>query len=82
MGFHRRHIDNNQIITLFREGGIDRVKEWYTKGADALVLEEGLASEIDDILGLVNVDITEKWNIVTKMILIEDKNESIKTKSK
>jgi len=80
MGFHRRHIDNNQIITLFREGGIDRVKEWYTKGADALVLEEGLASEIDDILGLVNVDITEKWNIVTKMILIEDKNESIKTK--
>jgi hypothetical protein len=82
VGFHRRHIDNNQIITLFREGGIDRVKEWYTKGADALVLEEGLASEIDDILGLVNVDITEKWNIVTKMILIEDKNESIKTKSK
>ncbi len=82
MGFHRRHIDNNQIITLFREGGIDRVKEWYTKGADVLVLEEGLASEIDDILGLVNVDITEKWNIVTKMILIEDKNESIKTKSK
>ena len=80
MGFHRRHIDNNQVITLYREGGIDRVRDWYTKGADALVLEEGLASEIDDILGLVNVDITEKWNIVTKMILIEDKNESIKTK--
>ena len=41
MGFHRRHIDNNQVITLYREGGIDRVRDWYTKGADALVLEIG-----------------------------------------
>ena len=74
MGFHRRHIDNNQIITLYREGGIDRVKDWFTKGADALVLEEGLASQIDDILSLTNIDTMEKWN----MISVEISNESIK----
>jgi len=74
MGFHRRYINNNQVITLYREGGIDRVKDWYTKGADALVLEEGLASQIDDILGLVNLDTIDKWNMISEEI----SNESIK----
>ena len=74
MGFHRRYINNNQVITLYREGGIDRVKDWYTKGADALVLEEGLASQIDDILGLANLDTIDKWNMISEEI----SNESIK----
>ena len=53
MSFHRRHIDNNQVITLYREGGINRVKDWYTKGADALVTESGLASLVTDLMGII-----------------------------
>jgi hypothetical protein len=74
MGFHRRHIDNNQVITLFREGGIERVKDWYTKGVDALVTETGLASNIDDIIER-KMDETSKWDLISDMIA----HESIKT---
>jgi hypothetical protein len=69
MGFHRRHIDNNQVITLYREGGIDRVRDWYTKGADALVLEIGIASEIDDLLSLpLPITENDKWNTISEMV--------------
>ena len=74
MGFHRRHIDNNQVITLYREGGIDRVKDWYTKGADALVTESGLASLVTDLMSITGVDEIEKWNMISEEI----SNESIK----
>ena len=70
MGFHRRHIDNNQVITLFREGGIDRVKDWYTKGVDALVTEIGLASDISDLLDR-NMDDIARWNLAAEMITYE-----------
>ena len=74
MSFHRRHIDNNQVITLYREGGIDRVKDWYTKGADALVTESGLASLVTDLMSITGVDEIEKWNMISEEI----SNESIK----
>jgi len=73
MGFHRRHIDNNQVITLFREGGVERVKDWYTRGVDALVTEIGLASDITDII-CRKMDETAKWNLIADMIA----HESIK----
>ena len=73
MSFHRRHIDNNQVITLFREGGINRVKDWYTKGADALVTESGLASLIVDILDVVGISDLDKWDKISEEI----KNEII-----
>lgn len=50
MGFHKRHIDNQQVIRLYTSGGISNVKSWYTGKVDALILESGLASNINDIL--------------------------------
>ena len=50
MGFHRRHIDNKQVISLFQSGGIDRIREWYTRGVDALITETGLASQVGSII--------------------------------
>ena len=50
MGFHRRHIDNDQVIRLYENGGLVRIKEWYTRGVDALVTETGLASQVGSIL--------------------------------
>ena len=67
MGFHRRHIQNNQVIELFKEGGIDRVKDWYTRGCDALVTENGLASHIAGILEL-NMDEKDRWDLISNMI--------------
>jgi hypothetical protein len=50
MGFHRRHIDNDQVIMLYEDGGLIRIKEWYMQGVDALVTETGLASQVGSIL--------------------------------
>ena len=50
MGFHKRYIDNERVISLFKDDGVDNVIRWYTGKADALILETGLASKINDIL--------------------------------
>ena len=50
MGFHKRHIDNEQVLRLYEDGGINRIREWYTKGVDALITETGLASRVGDVI--------------------------------
>ena len=50
MGFHKRHINNEQVINLYKSGGVENVKRWYTGKVDALILESGLASKIQSIL--------------------------------
>lgn len=50
MGFHRRTISNSLIIDIYKTEGVGSVIRLYTSGADALVLEGGLAVEIRDII--------------------------------
>ena len=68
MGFHRRHINNDQVIAIYRKDGIDGVKGWYTKGVDALVTESGLASLIIDILDIVGMSDNDKWDKISEEI--------------
>lgn len=63
MGFHRRHIGNEQIIDMYRREGMQKVYDWYTKGVDALVTETGLASDVGDLIGNKN-----DWNRMSEMI--------------
>ena len=50
MGFHKRYIDNEQVLRLYEDGGIERLKNWYTKGVDALITETGLASRVGHVI--------------------------------
>ena len=50
MGFHKRHIDNDQVIRIYNDGGVERIRSWYTRGVDALITETGLASQVGSIL--------------------------------
>ena len=50
MGFHKRHINNQQVLDLYKSGGVENVIKWYTGKVDALILETGLASNINSIL--------------------------------
>ena len=74
MGFHKRYIDNEQVINMYRTEGINKVHDWYTRGADALITETGLASDITDILDK-DMDEIKTWILISEMIA----NESIKT---
>ena len=50
MGFHKRYIDNEQVLRIYEDGGIQKIRDWYTKGADALITETGLASQVGNII--------------------------------
>ena len=68
MGFHRRHISNDQVIKIYQRDGVKGVKDWYTKEVDALVTEAGLASFITDILDIVGISNEDKWDKISKEI--------------
>ena len=68
MGFHRRHISNDQVIKIYQRDGVDGVKDWYTKGFNTLVTESGLASLITDILDIVGVSDEDKWDKISEEI--------------
>ncbi len=72
MGFHRRYINNEQVIEVFKASGINGIKSLYTRGVDGLILEGGtggIASEIDMILSSKNLTIEEKWKHVEDELL-------------
>ena len=50
MGFHKRYIDNDQVLRLYEDGGIAKLREWYTRGVDALITETGLASRVGHVI--------------------------------
>ena len=50
MGFHKRYIDNDQVLRLYEDGGVEKLREWYTRGVDALITETGLASRVGHVI--------------------------------
>ena len=71
MGFHKRHISNDQVIDIFRSQGIDGVEAWYTRKVDAVITEAGLASDIYDIMHITEIDTKQKWDQISEMIMNE-----------
>ena len=50
MSFHKRYIDNEQVVRLFNDGGTENIRRWYLGKVDALITETGLASSVRTIL--------------------------------
>jgi len=67
MGFHRRHISNDQVIKIYRTQGCQAVIDWYNS-SDALVTEIGLASLVTELIDIVGIDDTAKWNMISEEI--------------
>ena len=63
MGFHKRYIDNDQIIEMYAKEGMQKVYDWYTKGVDAVITETGLASDVYDLIGT-----EDDWNKMSELI--------------
>tara|TARA_R110000737_G_scaffold132520_2_gene164107 strand:- start:701 stop:1087 length:387 start_codon:yes stop_codon:yes gene_type:complete len=71
MGFHKRHISNDQVIDIFRSQGIDGVENWYTRKVDAVITEAGLASDIYDLMHIPGMNKTTTWKAISNMIMSE-----------
>jgi hypothetical protein len=74
MGFHKRYIDDEQVIRLYRTQGNQAVIDWFTKGVDAVILSGDLSEQISDILDTNLLTANQRWNRISELI----SNASIK----
>ena len=63
MGFHKRYIDNDQVLNMYEREGMQKVYDWYTRGADAVITETVLASDVQDL-----IDKGNDWNEISMFI--------------
>ena len=68
MGFHKRYIDDDQIIAIYRREGCQAVIDWFTKGADALILSGDLSDRVATALNILTVDKVQGFNIISEII--------------
>jgi len=67
MGFHRRHISAEMLISAYQEKGMEGVRDWF-RGADSITAEIGLASEVTDLMYEEQFDEINTWNKISKLI--------------
>ena len=63
MGFHKRYIDNDQVLNMYEREGMQKVYDWYTKGVDAVITEPGISSDVWNLIGT-----EDDWNKMSEMI--------------
>ena len=67
MGFHKRWITEDVLISKYRTEGIAGI-ESYLIGADALVSSDDLSDNVTDLLNDYNMDKIKKWNTISGLI--------------
>ena len=68
MGFHKRYIDDEQVINIYRTNGCQAVIDWYTKGADAVILSGDLSQTVHTLLNILEHDHERGWNRISEEI--------------
>jgi len=68
MGFHKRYINDDQVIELYQSQGNQAVIDLYTKGVDAVITSGDLSEHILDILNIGLLTETDKWNKISELI--------------
>jgi len=77
MSFHKRWLNKDNIIRVYEDRGLLGLEK-YIGGADALISQDDLSSDIVDVLLSEKLNLPEKWNKIAELILIE-KNERKET---
>ena len=68
MGFHKRYINDDQVIDTYRRQGNQAVIDLYTKGVDAVITSGELSQHILDILEIGLLTQIDKWNKISELI--------------
>ena len=77
MSFHKRWLNKDNIIRVYEDRGLLGLEK-YIGGADALISQDDLSSDIVDVLLSEKLNLPEKWNKITELIL-KEKNGREKT---
>ena len=68
MGFHKRYIDDDQIIRIYQNEGCQAVIDWFTKGVDAVIVSGTLSEKIYTMLNILTVDEVRGFNKISETI--------------
>ena len=68
MGFHKRYIDDNQVIDIYRTSGCQAVIDWFTKGVDVVITSGDLSEHVYDLLNIGLLTDIDKWNKISELI--------------
>jgi len=68
MGFHKRYINDDQVIELYRTQGNQAVIDLYTKGVDAVITQGDLSEHVLDMLEIGLLTEVDKWNKISELI--------------
>ena len=68
MGFHKRYITDDAVLSIYRNSGCQAVIDWYTRGADAIITSGKLAREVNDLMKILVHDKEKGWNRISNVI--------------
>ena len=63
MGFHKRYIDDEQVIDIYRTQGNQGVINWFTEGVDAIITSGELSNQVYNLLYK-----KDSWNKISELI--------------
>ena len=65
MGFHKRYIDDELIIDLFRSRSTQAVIDLYSKGVDALIISGDLADKVGSLIEQADINNVKDYNRIS-----------------
>jgi hypothetical protein len=69
MGFHKRWICKEQLISSYRISGIKGIKDYFGK-ADAFISEDDLSHDVIDLYNSNKLTSIEKWDEISMIVSI------------
>tara|TARA_R110002050_G_scaffold290330_1_gene443957 strand:+ start:1271 stop:1510 length:240 start_codon:yes stop_codon:yes gene_type:complete len=69
MGFHKRYITDETVLSIYHTSGCQAVIDWYTRGADAIIISGKLAREVNDLMNILVHDKERGWNRISEVIV-------------
>ena len=77
MSFHKMWLNKENILQVYEDRGLLGLEK-YIGGADTLITSDTLSSNIVDVLLNEKLNLPEKWDNITQLI-IKEKNERERT---
>ena len=68
MGFHKRYIDDEQIIRIYQSHGCQAVIDWFSNGVDAVILSGELSEKVHTLMNILDVDKVKGFNRISETI--------------
>ena len=67
MGFHKRWINEEQLISSYRNTGIQGLEDYIGK-ADAYISEDELSEKVIELLDTDKLTSIERWNEISMLV--------------